>query len=372
MKVGIIGLGRYTEDLNVGTVLLTWAFQNYLKNDLDVSCEVIDYIPRGRESFNYQFPFITYFKNKQKYNFILSCLRCVSRNIRYKKLLSFWRNKISLSEKQYTYDDFSNRIQLDYDYIIAASDIIWSPCFNNEFDATFFGKREAFKAAGVNFIVYSTSMGNADLNENQLVDFARLTENLSAVSYRESYLFNLLSRYLSNETLSWVLDPALLLNECDYNQLGLKNLIDKPYCLIYFPFGYSKSLVHDAIRYCNQHKLKLVEISNYPWHKIKYSTFSEYDPIQFLSLFKYAKCVFTNSFHGVCFSVVFKKDFYAFSRPRGNKVADICKRFGLEERYIGSNAFIQSKNKIDFEKVYEKLNLARKDSNSFLYKALHE
>ena len=65
MKVGIISINLHTRRLNYGAVLHTWAFQQLMlrRGDMD-GCEVIDYLPDGRDQGS---PW-TYFIRKKKGN----------------------------------------------------------------------------------------------------------------------------------------------------------------------------------------------------------------------------------------------------------------------------------------------------------------
>ncbi len=63
--------------------------------------------------------------------------------------------------------------------------------------------------------------------------------------------------------------------------------------------------------------------------------------------------IFTNSFHGVCFAALFRKEFYAFSRKSSGKVIDMCRTMGLEDRYFAGDEFAEL-GPGDWDKVYEK------------------
>ena len=86
-------------------------------------------------------------------------------------------------------------------------------------------------------------------------------------------------------------------------------------------------------------------------------------------LIKNAEIIFSDSFHAVCFSIIFKKQFYAFSRRTGRKIEDICREFDLEERFI-KNKFIEGKD-INYKEVYNILNKKRKESKKYLDMALN-
>jgi polysaccharide pyruvyl transferase WcaK-like protein len=91
--------------------------------------------------------------------------------------------------------------------------------------------------------------------------------------------------------------------------------------------------------------------------------------------------VVTSSFHGVVFSVVFRKPFYAIlwgekykSLVKQNgRIIDLSRKLGLEDRCFDNlNEIIKRglDTNIDWQEVHEKLNVLRKDSIEWLLRAL--
>lgn len=78
----------------------------------------------------------------------------------------------------------------------------------------------------------------------------------------------------------------------------------------------------------------------------------------------------TNSFHGLMFSVQFKKQFAVFSRETGDsKIAEALELFGLEESLLTHNTEKVISVK-DYDKVHSNIADAREQSLDFLKKAL--
>ena len=90
---------------------------------------------------------------------------------------------------------------------------------------------------------------------------------------------------------------------------------------------------------------------------------------EFLSAINYADVVFTNSFHAICFSILFNVQFYAFSRAYAGKVKDICKVFGLENRFFVDDNFVEQKL-IDYEEVNMRYEQLKEHSIHWLENAL--
>jgi len=117
--------------------------------------------------------------------------------------------------------------------------------------------------------------------------------------------------------------------------------------------------------YAKKRKLKVVELSRYPWEVFRHKTILDAGIEDFLSLIANAEVVFSNSFHAVCFSLLFEKEFYAFSRKTGRKIEDICNVVGLDNRFITSNGYICTE-KINWEDINKNLDNCRQHSLRFI------
>ncbi len=86
-----------------------------------------------------------------------------------------------------------------------------------------------------------------------------------------------------------------------------------------------------------------------------------------------SKFFVTDSFHGVCFAIIFRKDFLAIPRDFTDRFTSLLKRIGLSDRIIKgdlSNLTEKSYYPIDYDKVYEKLSVEIKKSGDMLLDAL--
>ena len=99
-------------------------------------------------------------------------------------------------------------------------------------------------------------------------------------------------------------------------------------------------------------------------------------PSEFLYLISNADCVCTDSFHGVAFSSIFNKDFYAFKKRKdnnksdNNRLIDLLDRLNLEDRLISNDTNIEYSS-IDYMKVNEKLKQEKKKSEEYLAKCIN-
>lgn len=90
--------------------------------------------------------------------------------------------------------------------------------------------------------------------------------------------------------------------------------------------------------------------------------FKRYDPFPIeraLEMIFRSKFFVTDSFHGMCFSIIFRKDFLVMPRDFHDRFHSLLDRLGLQDRIIKpdlSNLTEASFQPIDYDAVYEKLN----------------
>lgn len=94
--------------------------------------------------------------------------------------------------------------------------------------------------------------------------------------------------------------------------------------------------------------------------------------IDWVSAISKADFVLTDSFHGMVFSIIFQKQFYAIiNEGRGaDRFVSLAKKLGLEDRLLFDNAGINVERKIEYESVLIKLDEHVAFSKNFLLRAL--
>ena len=366
MKVGTLSLNINTDDLNYGAILHSWAFQQQLKKFEEVEkAEIIDYIPIGLENFKKNAPVTSFMKMKRWRSAVKTFISRPQYMKRLKAFEDFTKNELDVSECKYTQKSLESS-EIGYDCLICESDVIWSPrVFGGRFDRSFFLDLENMRDKKK--IIYAASMANG-MKKSQTEEFRKLVKAPDHISCRESYAVNFVNKNTDRKAVQ-VVDPVLLLDAKEYDCICAPRVIDEPYLLLYIPLDYNNKYQVAAEKYAKKHGLKVVEISYYVWYGLKHKVISSASVQEFLSLIKYADTVFTNSFHAVCFSLLFKKDFYAFERTTGKKTEDICRWTGLEERYMNVDNFSE-KPPVDFEKAWEKIDEKKMSSLRWLSQSL--
>lgn len=370
MNVGTISLNINAPDFNYGAILHSWAFQQFLLSIPEIdSAEIIDYTMPILEGQNLKFPFLFSIKKLNIKAAVWQIMHYKNYLERYNKFQKFIATNMTISKARYTHKSL-NDANLSYDVIFCESDVIWSPGFSGgHFDSSFFLALESMK--DMKRIAYAPSMSDGNLTIEQEEELYRLLKFPQYISCRESYEKFILEKY-TDKKVTHVLDPVLLLDDEDYEKIVSNRTIKNNYLLLYLPVDDNNLLRKAANDYALKKGLTIVDLSTH----LKKNKNPEITSVlaagveDFLSLIKYASCIFTNSFHAICFSIIFKKDFYAFSRNFAGKVIDICKSFHLEERYIEDGDFSE-KPPIDYKIVYEILYQKKKESKEWIMKCFN-
>lgn len=102
--------------------------------------------------------------------------------------------------------------------------------------------------------------------------------------------------------------------------------------------------------------------------------------IEFIELIKNASFIFTDSFHGTIFSIIFEKQFITLKRfkdddkkSQNSRVYDLLNQLGLDKRLIEEDSLVQEKyDDIDYTIVRNTLNSFIQSSKNYLDRALEK
>ena len=93
---------------------------------------------------------------------------------------------------------------------------------------------------------------------------------------------------------------------------------------------------------------------------------------EFLRMIKDAEYVVSNSFHGVAFSLIYQKQFFAVGMgERSNRVLSLLESLGLMERYVKEKSVNPLQMKmIDYHEVEMRLNEVKHLSEQYLKRSV--
>lgn len=374
VKVGIISFNIHSKHLNYGAALHSYAFQTYLKK-CRVDSTIIDYIPQSLENYYIKYPILNNMKIWEVKPYIGHFLRWslgFFPNIRkYNKFQKFFTLFCERTVESYKSTDLLVRgILKKYNFstYVCESDVIWKTrSTGGKFDEIFFLN---FPDANENIkVAYAPSLGSKPFSKSEINIFKKLTTDFKAITTREKQGAEYLSTILSQK-VDWALDPTLLLYQEDYEKLQIKPKEEK-YLLVYNCMINDKKMLKEAAQLAQRHNLKLIEISIYSENKLFFNHQLK-DDIgieEFLGYFINANFVVCNAFHGCCFSVIFKKEFFLFLRDSTDyRMKNLTDALGISDRLIHySNKKIPSIYKtINYKDVDNRLEKLRLKSFQYI------
>ena len=356
MKIGIL---TYHRVYNYGATLQAVALRLFLEN-LGHQVFYIDYYPEYHRQMYKAFDTRSLRRGGLKaklYGLYINLKYYQGRRARIKAYKPFIEKQIA----PYCIQDEREQ----YDVIVYGSDQIWrkQPGLNQSFNPIYFGKNNY---RGKRQISYAASMGNLNLSDAERAFLQETLSRLEAVGVREKDLYDVLKPFnLSN--LHLTLDPTMLLKPEEWDHaLQTKRLIDSPYVLYY---KVRESFKEEYIeRFCREKGVRLVKVL--PFDRPSGSDYHP-SPAEFVSLIKYADFVLTSSFHGLAFSIIYRKELLVSIGSNSERLKGLMDSLGIGERFVPYGSPIPSDVcPIDYEDVHGRLEALQEDSSHFLAGAI--
>lgn len=350
---------------NFGASLQAWGLRKWLK-DQNYDAEFINYEPSYVENggnLNYKLSFkgnltILYLRFKTFYQYIFG-------NKSQKKEFTEFRSlHLNIKSKKFRKN---NHIKIDSntDILICGSDQIWNPSDQYGLDKTYFlsfpGSNEIKK------ISYAPSFGSSSIPKKYHKELIKRLNSFDHISIRERNGKSFLNS-LGFKNVTCVPDPTILCSNFDsliHSSKSEDKYTNYENILFCYALRSDKGIREVAERISKNKKLKILSpVSSFQLWKPIGSKISP-GPIDWLKLMYKSKYVVTNSFHGVAFSIILRKDFLVIplagkKSPLNERKFNLLNYFGLQDRIISSfsNDSIDKKTdqKIDWINVNNKLN----------------
>ena len=288
-----------------------------------------------------------------------------------RKFNRFMKRHMHLSPRAATKDALA-RCTPELDALLCGSDQIWNPLVSgNGLDPVYFGDFTPERTA-----VYSYAASICKLEKVDVDDLGRLSARLKEISLREESTARWFTEQLDRPARTDV-DPTLLLTREDYAALEEPVKTQGDYVLIYtLPNPASRKLIEETVlQLLREHPdLKVIDISYAKVSalcKLDCYRFVPYlSPGEFLSYIKNARCVVTNSFHGVALSIVYEKVFWtAVHSKLGVRATDLLKALSLDDRIVTDPAEHAGET-VDYAAARPHLQAAREQSMEYLNQIL--
>lgn len=377
MKIGIV---TWFSGSNYGTNLQAIALQQYLRN-IGHEVQIVNFVVNTKDVVKLtMFQKLTDWKmlgtrikrQPEKYMQKLAYLKYGNEILgRDKKLIATVREKCCLTQKINDKKELISTFN-SFELLITGSDQIWNP---EEYHRFYFADYDEVTTRRIS---YAPSLGVNTIREDRKSEIRRGLSKFSAVSVREQNGVELL-RPLSKQEPVVTIDPTLLLCADDWNEIfPVKKERGEKYVLSIFltdryshwnavrNFVKKKKLQHVIIPYCGFSYLQKADIV------------ADAGLQEFLDLIRGAEYVLTDSFHVTSFSLIFKKQFYTFTRfkedaytSQNSRVRNILSIAGVNDRFLpyGTKKVLDLKN-INYNAVEKALEHEIERSKEFLSTAI--
>ena len=405
-KIAIIT--HYYNSLNYGGLLQAYALSKVIE-ELGYDCDVLktklssesivnqakgNFFSREFDNYRYDIKSKGFFRASVKLFIKLNknFAEKVFLKIRKKQILSIKNNVKSRSDALAHFREckIKHNAQLfsednivegtaNYNIFICGSDQVWNPNYTGMFSDIYwlkFVSNEKIK------IAYAASAGQEGFLKEHKEELQKTLSGYSGVSVREKSLKMSLVRLLPDEQkVEWVLDPTLLMEQDNWRSFCSPRLIDEEYVFVYF---LGDNLQHRKLvkEFAEKQCLKIVALPFVRYCDVNFTDIDLHDisPERWVSLIKYSKYVFTDSFHGCAFSGIFHTEFYVLKRHKdtselnmNSRIYSLMEIFEASHRVIDDDTPISEIEKIqpiNFNILDKKVELMRKKSISFLKNAL--
>lgn len=353
-KICIISAYTYIrQNINYGSLFQYFALEKYLKS-VDLEPYWLRYIiPDVKVSFIRRVKKLIHLGNYLKKLTIL------------KTFQSFSDNYLSLSSRIYNSEKELNISPPVADAYITGSDQVWGGVVPANY--------LTFAPANKIRISYAASFGRSKISNEHMKIVYPWIQKLTAVSVREQSGVTICEKM--GIKAAEVVDPTLLIDTSQYPE-GVFD--EKNYIFGYFlntDFLQANTIIEICRNSCSQGEQFYCTAGVSPGvDSVLYSKEKKYlSPENWIGAYKNANLIFTNTFHGTVFAMLFHKQFIVFpqsgkSAQQNERIYSLLSVFGMESRLCSSVEEVKHKLycPIDWEK-FEKIKAEKvKVSKEFL------
>lgn len=280
---------------------------------------------------------------------------------KYSKFDAFVKKNLNLTQRFESTQELYEQTW-DADLFVTGSDQVFNPGRIEEERKAFYLD---FVPETIRKISYAGSFGVSQIKTENKEEVSRYLNSFSDISVREQSGVEIVKELCDREA-ELVLDPVFLHDRDFWMQYERPYKKDFGEYLFYYRLLGNKRSDEFVEKIAREKKLKLVVMSDDLLTMKADDVLRDVGPEEFLYLMNHAKFIVTNAFHGVAFSVIFKKDFVfsdanEVTNGRGLSILDMLQI--TKEAYIDHYG---ADSQINYEAVSKKLEDRIEHSRAFL------
>lgn len=363
-RIGIVSYNIYCNFTNYGSALQSWALYQIIKKVAGDTVEpvLIDYCPKILENKDPLNPFANMWdQDDESRRMCELTMPAIRKN--YYKFDKFYHERFNRTSKKYTAQNFNDIfVNEKIERFVCGSDTIFCIDEFGGFDDGYYANYDCMKK---NSVSYAASFGDSHFNEEDYNTLNERLNNFKSIGLRENNMVQYVASHVV-VPVQRVIDPTLLLTSREYDKIADERLEKEKYLLLYAR-RYNSKMETYAEKLAAENGWKIVEISLRATNAEKgHRMFYEAGVEEFLSLVKHAEYVVTNSFHGMIFTVQYRRPLCVFSREQcDSKITELIELFGLKDHMLvtGEEKF---SHEINYDLVHARISVARDESIRFL------
>lgn len=344
-----------------GALLQCYALHEFLIRS-GYPSEVLNYCPEYFHGDNTLFPLQS--GNIVK-GLIKDLLLLKYRWLLKQKFAAFKKEYISFTKPYYRIEDLQTDT-LAFAAFIVGSDQIWNPDITHGLDDVFLLK---FVSPAAMKLSYGASTGIILKDEAVIKKLNEGLHEFHSILLREHNVMDVLDDQNADKA-DIVCDPVFLLDPLEWDKKTVK--VDRKRYVLIYNLVYDKRLYDAAVTYADAHDLDIIDVARceirHPYSRAFRSLVLS--PMELISYIRHASYVFTSSFHGVCFCLLFEKEFKVLlPENRKGRVKELLSRFQLETCDLSIHEQIEA---IDYQRVRKEIQIYSDASREALLKVLGE
>ncbi len=265
-----------------------------------------------------------------------------------------------------TSEDF-RAITNRYDVLLVGSDQVWNPRLGIDVDVTllkFYDRKR-----GPRKISYASSFGISELPSELFSEYGSALCDFDSISVREETGRQIISKIVGID-VPVVVDPTLLFTAEDWNAFSDDEKTPKQEYVLIYDMMHCSEVRQIASRLSREYDAPTIALSRIKLPGVH--TLYDVSPAHFLSLFKHARAIVTDSFHGTIFSILNQRDFYSFcpyGNQRNTRIVGLLNQLGLSSR-LTQSSHVNISSISNYSSVLERLSYWRQFSLQYLKEAL--
>lgn len=368
MKVGIL---TYHAAFNCGSMLQAFALQETIKRKYNAEVEIINFSNKGQRQF------YSLWDTKLRPNIIKTNLKALPYWSEIKKhnndFIMFKEQQLEI--KTPLLKKYNELIEIDdkFDLIIVGGDQVWNVICRDADKAYFLPFVKKAKK-----VSYSPSLGSVQIGKYvDKEEYKKYIEDFDFVSVREPNGKKWLQE-ITDRDIQIVADPTMVLTQKEWEEcINIEDMNEK--FIFYYGFDFANAENNKLLAQMSEKTgLPIYVIDRKSWnmYNLKQYGFVLYEeggPYGFLKMIKNAEIVVAKSFHGIAFSLVFNKRFWAIcnrelKNPLDDRARYILKKLGVPERFRVLEDLVNQDifEDVNYELVNTQLDLLRKEAFSYI------